>query len=84
MEMLIYNLLKHRLETIVVEVTKRNTTWFDDNVGIENRIIQVTDFKGGIIIKRDCYEYPLWIGDVTREEIDHSDDKVEKLLINYM
>jgi len=31
MEMTIYNSAKHRLETVDIEITEKNSTWFDDS-----------------------------------------------------
>ena len=80
MDIVIYNTQKHRIETVAVNITDKNTTWFDDNFGTDGSIRQITDFKGGIIITKNSYEYPVWIGGVTREEIGHSDQEVAKLL----
>jgi hypothetical protein len=34
--------------------------------------VEITDFKGGVIIKELGYGYPIWLYDVTRSEIGHS------------
>lgn len=34
--MTIYNIAKQRLETIDIEITKENTTWFDDSVDTDS------------------------------------------------
>jgi len=50
MEETVYNPQKGRLETIHVDYSKENTTWFDDYEDSED-IYMITDYKGGILIK---------------------------------
>ena len=63
MEMTVYNTAKHRLETINMEITKKNSTWFDDNIDTDSVSI-ITDFKDGLLIKQCNYNYPMWFFDV--------------------
>lgn len=74
----VYNPQKGRLEMIDAVFTKENTTWFDDcedNYGI----CSITDWQEGLIIKEDDYTYPLWIYDISREDIGYSCIRARKL-----
>ena len=51
MEKTVYNPQKGRLETINIDFTDENTTWFDDHEKIEE-VYTVTDFEGGLVIAR--------------------------------
>jgi len=82
MQVTVYNTGKHRLETIDVEFTVKNTTWFDDRTGTDI-VYRITDFKDGLIIKKNNYEYPIWFYDVTRMDIDYNWQKAEALLASY-
>ena len=58
MQQTVYNPQKGRLETINIDFTDENTTWFDeceDNHGI----FSITDLQGGMLIKEADYTYPL-------------------------
>ena len=70
MVQIVYNPQKVRLETIDIEMTDENTTWFD---GCEDNydIFSITDWEGGIIIKEDDYTYPLWIYNISRADIGY-------------
>lgn len=78
MEETVYNPQKGRLETIEVEYTKENTTWFDNN---ESRgdIYMITDFNGGMLIKECDYTYPVWAYNVSRAEINYDQDKAKEI-----
>ena len=78
MEETIYNPQKGRLETIQVEYTQENTTWFDNNERRED-IYMITDFDGGMLIKECDYTYPVWIYDVSRSEINYDQIKAKKI-----
>jgi len=81
MEMTIYNSAKQRLETIKAEITEENSTWFDvftDN----DSIYRITDFEGGLLIKQGRYDYPVWIYDVSRDDINHDRKKAQELLLH--
>lgn len=78
MEETVYNPQKSRLETIQVEYTTENTTWFDDCVDSED-IYMITDFNGGILIKECNYTYPVWVYDVSRAEINYDQNKAKKI-----
>ena len=68
MEMTVYNPQKGRLETIDAECTDENTTWFDNGM-VDEDIYMITDFGGGILIRELGYGHPVWIYDVSRDEI---------------
>jgi hypothetical protein len=78
MEETVYNPQKGRLETIQVEYTKENTTWFDDCMENED-IYMITDFNGGMLIKECDYTYPLWVYDVSRAEINYDQHKAKEI-----
>jgi hypothetical protein len=79
MEMTVYNTAKHRLETINIEITKENSTWFDDNIDTDSVSI-ITDFEDGLLIKQCNYNYPMWFYDVSRADIGHSCQEAQNLL----
>ena len=78
MEETVYNPQKSRLETIKVEYTKENTTWFDDCMKNED-IYRITDFNGGMLIKEGDYTYPVWVYDVSRAEINYDPNKAKEI-----
>jgi len=79
MEMTVCNPQKGRLETIYVEISEKNTTWFDNCLDNED-IYMITDFKGGLIIKELGYTYPTWIYDVSRDDIGQDRKKIRELI----
>jgi len=79
MQMTIYNTAKHRLETINIEITDENSTWFNDSINA-NAVSVITDFKHGLLIKQCNYNYPMWFNDISRADIDHNRKKAQKLL----
>ena len=82
MKTTVYNPQKGRLETVDMEVTTENTTWFDKNIK-HGAIASVTDFKGGIVIRKLDYSSPIWIYDVTREDIGYNHKKAKELIKLY-
>ena len=78
MEISICNSLKSSVETIDIEFTKGNTTWFDTCEN-DNDIYMITDFNGGILIKEFGYSYPIWIDGETRASIAYDQQKAKKL-----
>jgi len=78
MEQTVYNPQKGRLETIEIEYTDQNTTWFDSCRNAQD-IYTITDFKGGILIRECGYTYPFWIYDVSRMDINHDQRKAKAL-----
>lgn len=79
MQMNIYNTAKHRSETINIEITDKNSTWFKDSINA-NAVSVITDFKGGLLIKQCNYNAPMWFNDVSRADIDHNRQKAQNLL----
>jgi hypothetical protein len=69
MKITVCNIAKTRLETIDIDITKDNTTWFEDST--ENRGIRtLTDFEGSLLISEYNYDYPVLIYNATRKDID--------------
>jgi len=65
MEITVCNFAKSRLETIDINITGDNITWFEDTA--ENKGIKMlTDFDGSLLISEHNYDYPVLIYDVTR------------------
>ena len=80
MEVTVYNPQKGRRETIDVEFTDKNTTWFNECMDSEE-IYMITDFDGGIIIRElGPGRSPIWIYDVSRDDIDHNQKKAKELI----
>jgi hypothetical protein len=83
MEVTIYNFSKQRLETIDLQISEQNTTWFDDDA-YDDDIEKITDFEGGLLISPRGYEYPLWIDGNSRAGIDYSSRKALALKVFYI
>ena len=81
MELTTYNPQKGRLETLEVEFTEVNTTWFE--YSRNTSISTITDFKGGILIKKNDYSYPVWLYDISRADINYSKKKAKELMRSY-
>ena len=79
MELTIYNPQKSRLETLDVEFTAENTTWFE-NSGRTPTISAIMDFNGGLLIKRADSSYPVWLYDVSRADINYNHKKANQLI----
>ncbi len=58
MKINVYNPQKGRMETVVVELTNDNTTWFN-NCRNSRDISMITDFDGDLLISECDYTYPL-------------------------
>ncbi len=82
MEQTVYNPQKDRLETINIDFTDENTTWFDDHEKIEE-IHMITDFEGGLIIGGYNYEYPIFVYDISRSDINYDIKEVLDLQKTY-
>ena len=78
MEETAYNPQKGKLETIQVEYTEINTTWFDEYTNNQD-IHMITDFKGGLLIKEYDYSYPVWVYDVSRSDINNDQGKAKEI-----
>jgi len=82
MKIAAYNPQKGRLETIDVEFTNDNTTWFG-NCRTTRDISRITDFNGGILISQFDYTYPLRIYDVSRADLGYNQRKARRLMSLY-
>ena len=82
METTVYNPQKGRLETIEVEFTNDNTTWFSQCKNAVN-ISMITDFNGDILISDFAYTYPFRIYDTSRADIGHDQEKAKELKRKY-
>lgn len=69
MEIRVYNPPKGRLETIVVERTNDNTTWFK-NCRTSHDIYSTADFEGDLLISEFGYTYPVRVYETSRVDID--------------
>jgi hypothetical protein len=75
----VYNPQKGRIETIDVEYTDENTTYFKDTMAIN--VYMLTDWKGGLIIQTTSFgSYPLWVYDVSRADINYSRKEAKQLM----
>lgn len=82
MEQTVYNPQKGRLETIEVEFTSENTTWFD-HCQSPKSVFRITDIDGCcLLIQTYSREYPTLLYEVTRTSINFSQSKARKLLEN--
>jgi hypothetical protein len=69
MEITVCNIAKAKLETRDINITKDNTTWFEDSP--ENRGIRMlTDVDSCLLISEYNDDYPVLIYNVTRKDID--------------
>jgi hypothetical protein len=82
MKFTVYNPQKGRLETIDLELTAENTTWFEEG-GNARAISTITDFHGGLLIKKLDYTYPIWLYDLSRADIDYDRKKANKIMQQY-
>lgn len=82
MELSTYNPQKGRRETLEVEFTAENTTWFEDRRSTS--VLTITDFKGGILIKMNDYSCPVWLYDISRDDINYSKKKAKELMQLHM
>ena len=82
MEITVWNPQKGRLETIDVEFTRENTTWFDDCED-SHGIFSITDLQGGILIKEADYTHPLYLYDIYRADIGHDHGRARTIHTEY-
>ena len=82
MEITVYNPQKGRLETIDVEFTNDNTTWFR-NCRNARDIFMITDFNGDLLIREFGYTYPLRIYDLSRADIGYDQKRARQLRRQY-
>ena len=79
MKVTVVNPQKVMPETIDVEYTDENTTWFYDYKS-EKDVHRITDINGCLLIKRASYDYPVLIPGKTRADVNNSSSKARKLL----
>ncbi len=79
MELTVYNPQKGRLETLEVEFTADNTTWFEYGRNAQT-VSAITDFNGGLLIKKADSSYPVWLYDLSRANIGYSHKKAKQLI----
>lgn len=82
MQITVYNPQKGRMERIVAEFTKDNTTWFS-NYRNNHDIAKITDIDGGILISEFDYSYPFLIYDMSRSDIYFNQRKAKQLRRRY-
>lgn len=79
----VWNSAKSRLETMDVEFTDKNTTWFDDED--KNPVVyMLTDVYGGLLISERSYNYPVFIIDKNRQDINYNAQKALELKELYL
>jgi len=80
MEHTVLNPQKGRLETISVDFTDENTTWFK-NCRESGDIEMITDYNNGeLLIKEYGWNYPVRIYDTSRATIGYKQKKAKKVL----
>jgi hypothetical protein len=83
MGLIIYNPQKGRLETIEVEITAENTTWFDD-AWEDGDVASISDVDGCLLIGPLSHDYPVLVYDLSRADIDHNKKKARKIMREYV
>jgi hypothetical protein len=85
MKATVYNPQQGRLETLEVELTDENTTWFQNRGSATQTVplATITDFNGGLLIQALDYSYPIWLYDISRADINYSQKKAKQLLPQY-
>jgi hypothetical protein len=71
---------KERLETLEVEFTEANTTWFYSRGN--GSVALIADWRGGLLIKVGV-NYPIYLYDVSREDIGYNQKKARELIRQY-
>jgi hypothetical protein len=80
MEHTVLNPQKGRLETISVDFTDENTTWFE-NCRESGDIEMITDYNNGeLLIKEYGWNYPVRIYDTSRATIEYKQKQAKKVL----
>jgi hypothetical protein len=79
MNLTAYNPQKGRLETIEVEFTADNTTWFNGG-----DVLMIADYSGGLLIRKDDHDYPILVYDLSRAAIGYSREKAKQILQEYV
>jgi len=74
----VYNPQKSRIETVDVEFTNDNTTWFSSCKNARD-ICMITDFAGDILISEFGYTHPVRIYGLSRADIGYDQKKARQL-----
>ena len=83
MDVTVWNSAKSRLETMDIEFTDKNTTWFDDEE--ETTVVyMLTDVDGGLLISERSYDYPVFIIDKSRQDVNYDAQKALELRELYL
>ena len=82
MQITIANPQKGKLETIDIDFTDQNTTWFND-VDNHNGIYMITDISGCLLISERDYSFPILIDDKSRKDINYHQKKARELKNRY-
>ncbi len=82
METTVYNPQKGSLETIDVEFTRDNATWFNQCKGPRD-ISMIADFDGDLLICEFSHTYPIRIYDTSRADIAYDQKKALQLRRRY-
>lgn len=78
MDLTVYNPQKGRLETISVELTADNTTWFDDCENTDD-IAMITDWDGDLLITGHGRDYPIRLYDTSRSLVNYDQLQTKEL-----
>ncbi|MFH1215482.1 MAG: hypothetical protein V1706_03170 [Pseudomonadota bacterium] len=78
-EMTVYNPEKGRLETVAVEFTTENTTWFD-KCRVSDDITMIADFGGDLLVSENNRNYPVIFCDMSRESVGYDQKRASNLL----
>ena len=78
MEFTTYNPQKGRLETLEVEFTAENTTWFENSGNAD--CLNYHGLQRRNSDQKDDYTYPVWLYDISRADIDFSKKKAKELM----
>ncbi len=80
MDHTVFNPQKGRLETISVDFTDENTTWFK-NCRKSGDIEMITDYKKGELLVKDYgWNYPVRIYDTSRATLGYKQKQAKKVL----
>ena len=82
MSITIFNTAKSRLETVEFEISRENTTWFDDYEK-DYEAYTITDMNGGLLISELGYGYPVWFDDISRADIGYDKQRATELKDSY-
>lgn len=81
-ELYVYNPLKGRNETIMVEIREGSTTYFEE-AEKDDDILSITDTDEGLVIQEYGYRRPILIAVETRKSINYSQAGALKAIADY-